>query len=39
MADMVVAAAGKVIGQSLDASAQRRLVEEFSLGNGQKLND
>jgi F-type H+-transporting ATPase subunit b len=39
MADMVVAAAGRVIGQSLDTNAQRRLVEEFSQGNGQKLDD
>ncbi len=39
MADIVVAAAGRVIGQSLDTSAQHRLVEEFSRGNGQKLDD
>lgn len=35
MADLVVSAAGKVIGQSLDDRAQRRLVEEFLRSNGQ----
>ncbi len=39
MADLVVAATAKVIGQSLDDRAQHRLVEEFLSGNGQKLND
>ncbi len=39
MADLVVSAAGRVIGQSLDDRAQRRLVEEFLHGNGQKLDD
>ena len=35
MADLVVAAAGKVIGQSLDDRAQYRLIEEFLRSNGQ----
>ncbi len=43
MADLVVSAAGRVIGQSLDDRAQHRLVEEFvhsnGGGNGQKLDD
>lgn len=39
MADLVVSAAGRIIGQSLDERAQHRLVEEFLQGNGQKLND
>ncbi len=39
MADLVVAAAGRVIGRSLDDRAQHRLVEEFLRGNGQKLDD
>lgn len=34
MADLVIAAATKVIGQSLDEKAQHRLVEEFISGNG-----
>ncbi len=38
-ADLVVAAAARVIGQSLDVRAQHRLVEEFLHGDGQKLND
>lgn len=41
MADLVVSAAGRVIGESMDDRTQRRLVEEFlhSSGNGQKLDD
>ncbi|MGI5835252.1 MAG: F0F1 ATP synthase subunit B [Chloroflexota bacterium] len=39
MADLVVAAASKVVGQSLDDKAQHRLIEEFLSGNGQRLND
>ncbi len=41
MADLVVTAAGRVIGESLDDRTQRRLLEEFlhGDGNGQKLND
>ncbi len=41
MADLVVSAAGRVIGESMDERTQRRLVEEFlhSSGNGQKLDD
>ena len=34
MADLVIVAATKVIGQSLDDKAQRRLVQEFLSGNG-----
>lgn len=34
MADLVVSAAGRVIGQSLDDRAQHRLVEEFLHSNG-----
>lgn len=36
MADLVIAAATKVIRQSLDDKAQHRLVEEFLGGNGHK---
>lgn len=39
MADLVVAAAAKVVGQSLDYQAQHKLVEEFLSGNGQRMND
>ena len=39
MADLVVTAAGRVIGQSLDEPAQHKLVEEFLLSDNQKLND
>ncbi|MGE5619382.1 MAG: F0F1 ATP synthase subunit B [Sphingomonadaceae bacterium] len=39
MADLVVSATGKIIGESLDDRAQRKLIEGFLQGNGQKLND
>ncbi len=40
MADLVVSAATRVIGESLDDRAQHRLIEEFLQSNGQqKLND
>lgn len=39
MADLVVAAAGKVIGQSLDEKAQHRLVDDFLSTDGRRLND
>lgn len=39
MADLVVAAASKVIGRSMDDPTQHQLVEEFLRSNGQKLND
>lgn len=38
-ADLVVAAAAKVIGRSLDGRAQHQLVEEFLSGDPPKLND
>lgn len=38
MADLVVEAAGKVIGQSMDDGVRRRLVDEFTRGNGPRLN-
>lgn len=39
MANLVVAAAGKVIGRNLDELAQHQLVQEFVSGDGRKLND
>jgi F-type H+-transporting ATPase subunit b len=39
MADLVVAAAGKVIGQSLDDKAQHRLIDEFLSAPSPKLSD
>ena len=39
MADLVVAAAGKVIAQSMDDRSQRQLVEEFLQSDAKKLND
>lgn len=38
MADLVVEAAGKVIGQSMDDGVQRRLVDEFTRGSAERLN-
>lgn len=38
MADLVVDAAGKVIGQSMDDGVRRRLVDEFTNGGGDRLN-
>ena len=39
MANLVVMAAGKVLGRQLDDRAQHQLVEEFLYSDGQKLND
>jgi len=40
VADLVVSAAGRIIGETLDERGQRRLIEEFlRSGNGQRLND
>ena len=41
MAGLVVSAAGRVIGESMDDRIQRRLIEEFlhENGSGQKLDD
>jgi F-type H+-transporting ATPase subunit b len=39
MADLVVAAAGKVIRRQMDERAQHQLVEEFLRSDGAKLND
>ena len=39
MADLVVAAADKIIGQSMDERIQHRLIDEFLTSDGQKLND
>lgn len=39
VADLVVAAAGRLISQTLDTQAQHQLVEEFLLGSSQKLDD
>ena len=39
MANLVVAAAGKVLGRQLDDRAQHLLVEEFLYSDGQRLND
>ena len=38
MADLVVEAAGKVIGRSLDIKAQHQLVQEFLRGDGLSKN-
>lgn len=39
MANLVVAAAGKVISRQLDERTQRQLVDEFLRGDGRRLSD
>ncbi|HEX9014651.1 MAG TPA: F0F1 ATP synthase subunit B [Chloroflexota bacterium] len=39
MANLVVAAAGKIIGRQLDDRSQHQLVEEFLRGDGARLSD
>jgi F-type H+-transporting ATPase subunit b len=39
MANLVVAATGKVIGRQMDDRTQHQMVEEFLRSDGQQLND